>query len=276
VTVLTSIIIPAFQAQATLARAVCSALAQTWSDLEILVVSDDQFDYRTSLQTARIEDERLRFVSTGRIGSGCHNARNVGLAVARGEFIAALDADDVFHPARLETLVPIARAKGAAADNPRVVADANGVELYCAFDGRSFEQLDIPALLGLSVPLFPLVAHEHAQPRLANIDLAEDVVANLRLIERLGGLPVCSETLSDYRVVAGSLCHNDRSADGFEKTYTELIERLENGDRLGLSPASAQQARDGLIAKREFNRAFAMAKTFVPDLDFQSFAARRR
>lgn len=273
---LVSIIIPAFQAQATLARAVRSALAQSWRELEIVVVSDDHFDYRKYLQEALIEDERLRFISTGRTGSGCHNARNVGLTAARGEFIAALDADDLFHPARIETLLPIARAKGAAVDNSRVVTDVNDIELYCALSGRSVEPLDIPALLALSVPLFPLVAREHAQPRLAGIDLAEDVVANLRLIDRLGGLPICVETLSDYRVVAGSLCHNDRSADGFEKTYTELIERLENGDRLGLSPASVQQARDGLIAKREFNRAFAIAKSFVPDLDFQSFAARRR
>jgi hypothetical protein len=89
-------------------------------------------------------------------------------------------------------------------------------------------------------------------------------------------LPVCAETLSDYRVVTGSLCHNDRSADGFEQSYGQLIERLETGDRLGLSATSAQQARDGLVAKRDFNRAFALAKSFVPDLDFQSFAARRR
>jgi len=271
-----SIIIPAFQARATIARAVQSALAQSWSDIEVIIVSDDGFDYDALLQTSGIADNRLRFVSTGRIGSGCHNARNVGLTAAGGHFIAALDADDVFHVARIASLLPITQAEGAAVDNPRVVNDRTNKELYRAFNDSKRRRLDVASLLSLSMPLFPLIARQHAQPRLAGIELAEDVVANLRLIDRLGSLSAGGETLSDYRVVAGSLSHNDRSADGFEKSYTELIERLENGDRLGLSIKGARQAAEGLIAKREFNRAFALAKSLVPDLDFQSFAARRR
>jgi succinoglycan biosynthesis protein ExoO len=120
---LVSIVIPAYRAQATLARAVRSALAQSMTDLEVIVVSDDQFDYRALLQGGGINDERLRFASTGRVGSGCHHARNVGLAATRGDFIAALDADDIHLPARLAVLLPIAAATGAASDNPVVVAE---------------------------------------------------------------------------------------------------------------------------------------------------------
>jgi glycosyltransferase involved in cell wall biosynthesis len=272
-----SVVIPAYRAQATLARAVRSALSQTWGDLEVIVVSDDRFDYRALLQTSGIDDERLRFVSTGLVGSGCHNARNVGLAEARGDFIAALDADDIHLPARLEMLLPIAVATGAATDNPAVVAEATGAELYRAFDSR-FDRLALSAaaLLDLSVPLFPVVAREHAEPRLQGIELGEDFVANLRLIDRLGALTVCSETLSEYRVLSGSLAHNDMSADGFEKSYTALIERLESGDRLRLSAKTAAIAREGLIRKRELNRAFAAARAVEPSLDFQTFVSRRR
>jgi len=271
-----SIIIPAFQAQGTLARAVQSALGQSHADVEVILVSDDQFDYAKLLQSAGIRDERLRFVSTGRFGSGCHNARNVGLTAAHGDFIAALDADDLFYPERIATLLPIAQNEGAASDNPRIVADTDDSELYRVFDGEAPKPLDIPGLLALTVPLFPLVALEFAEPRLSGIELAEDVVANLRLIDRLGSLPVCNATLSEYRVVTGSLCHNDKSADGFDQAYGSLIQRLESGDRLGLSPTNAPLARDGLIRKRDFNRAFAQAKRLDPDLDFQSFAASRR
>jgi glycosyltransferase involved in cell wall biosynthesis len=274
---LVSIIIPAYRAQSTLARAVRSALSQTESDLEVIVVSDDQFDYASQLFHDGVKDDRLRFTSTGRVGSGCHNARNVGLAEARGDFIAALDADDIHLPERLAVLLPIAMAAGAATDNPAVVAETTGAELYRAFDGDvEHFTLNAAALLDLSVPLFPLVAREHAEPRLPGIELGEDFVANLRLIDRLGSLTACGETLSQYRVVAGSLAHSDTSADGFEKSYTAMIERLETGDKLGLSAKTAVIARDCLVRKREFNRAFATARLNEPSLDFQAFASRRR
>jgi glycosyltransferase involved in cell wall biosynthesis len=274
--VLVSIIIPAFRVQATITRAVQSALAQTWRDIEIIVVADDNADYRVLLASDAISDERLRFVLTGSIGSGCHNARNVGLAAARGDFIAAFDADDVFLPARIATLLPIAQSKGAAADNPRVVSEQTGCELYRAFASTTSASLGVAELLSLSVPLFPLVAREYADPRLPGIEFGEDFVANLRLIDRIGKLPVIGDSLFEYHVVTGSLSHSGQSADRFEQSYSELIERLERGDKLGLSAATAAIARDALMKKRDFNRAFEAARKIEPGLDFQGFAARNR
>jgi succinoglycan biosynthesis protein ExoO len=274
--VLVSIIIPAFQAQRTIGRAVQSALAQSWRDIEVIVVADDDVDYRALLASDGISDQRLRFVATGSTGSGCHNARNVGLAAARGDFIAALDADDVFLPARIATLLPIAQDKGAVTDNPRIVSEDTGRELYRAFAAAVPASLGVAELLALSVPLFPLVAHEFAEPRLAGIEFGEDFVANLRLIDRIGKLPVIADTVFEYHVVTGSLSHSDQSAERFEQSYSELIERLERGDRLGLSAANAAIARDALLNKRDFNRAFAAARKLDPQLDFQSFAAQQR
>lgn len=273
---LVSIIIPAFQAQATIERAVRSALAQSWHEIEVILVADDGADYRTVLAGIGISDERLRFLSTGSIGSGCHNARNVGLAAAAGDFIAALDADDVFLTSRIATLLPIAQKKGAATDNPRVISDEAGHELYRAFPSPPPASLGVAELLSLSVPLFPLVAREYAEPRLPGIEFGEDFVANVRLIDRIGKLPVIRDSLFEYHVVTGSLSHSDQSADRFETSYSQLIERLERGDQLGLSAANAAIARDALVKKRDFNRAFAAARSRDPQLDFQGFAALNR
>ncbi len=271
-----SIIIPAFRAQATIGRAVQSALAQTWRDIEVIVVADDDADYRVLLAGEGISDARLRFVATGSNGSGCHNARNVGLAAAGGDFIAALDADDVFLPARIAMLLPIAQEKGAAADNPRIISEQSGGELYRAFASTTPAPLGVAELLSLSVPLFPLVAHEHAEPRLPGIEFGEDLVANLRLIDRIGNLPVIAESLFEYHVVTGSLSHSGQSAEQFEQSYSQLIERFARGDKLGLSPANAALAHDALVKKRDFNRAFADARSRDPQLDFQGFAAQQR
>jgi succinoglycan biosynthesis protein ExoO len=271
-----SVVIPAFRVEATIARAVRSVIAQSIDAWETIVVVDDQIDYAAILRRSGINDRRIRFVSTGRVGSGCHHARNVGLASTHGDFIADLDADDLFLPPRLATLLPLARQQGAAADNLRVVDDATGDVISDAFsDNFSRRSLDTAALLDTSVPLFPLVARQYVEPRTAGIEFGEDVVANLRLINRIGSLTVVGASLSDYRVVRGSLCHNDNSAENFEKSYSDLIERLTRGDRLGLSPANATAAHKGLLRKRELNRAFAVARKHNNALDFQTFAARR-
>ena len=158
----------------------------------------------------------------------------------------------------------------------RVVAETSGETLYTAFPAANVpHRLEIAGLLDLSVPLMPLVAREHALPRLDGIEFGEDFVANLRLIDRLGPVPVASNCVYEYRVVSGSLCHDDSSAERFEQSYTALIERLDTGDRLGLSAGNTALARARLIDKRDFNRAFAVARRAEPELDFQTFAARR-
>lgn len=272
-----SVVVPAFRAQGTIARAIKSVIAQTIQDWEAIVVSDDESDYAAQLRVAGIADGRLRFVSTGGVGSGCHVARNCGLAVVRGDYVVHLDADDLLRPHHFEALLPIAGRDGAAVGDCAVIAEATEQELYRPFAGqRDMLRLDITALLDLSVPLFPMTQRQFAEPRLPGIELAEDVVANLRLIDRIGVLPALGETLWEYRVTAGSLSHGDTSARGFEDSYTALIERLENGDRLGLSAGNAKRARDGFVRKRDFNRAFAVAREREPGLDFQTFAARAR
>ena len=272
-----SVVIPAFRAEVTIARAVRSVVDQSFDDWEAVVVADDQIDYAAILRSSGIDDRRIRLVATGRVGSGCHHARNVGLASTRGDFIADLDADDLFLPLRLATLLPLARQEGAAADNLRVVDDATG-DVVCHAIGEDFSRrsVDTAALLDASVPFCPLVARQFTEPRMAGIEFGEDVVANLRLIDRIGPLTVVGARLSDYRVVRGSLSHNDNSAENFEKSYSDLIERLTHGDCLGLAPANATQAREGLLRKRDLDRAYAAARQENPALDFQTFAAHRR
>src|SRR5438093_3533114 len=94
-----SVIIPAFRAHDTIARAVDSLRAQSCVDWEAVIVPDDGNDYRSVLAY----DARLRFAAAGPVATGPAAARNRGLEIARGRLIAPLDADDAFDPARLAT-----------------------------------------------------------------------------------------------------------------------------------------------------------------------------
>jgi glycosyltransferase involved in cell wall biosynthesis len=120
-----SVVVAAWNAEATLERAVRSALGQTLREVEVIVVDDASADGTAGL-AARLaeEDPRVRLVRLGRNG-GPAAARNAGLDAASGCWVALLDADDAFAPARLAGLLAKARADGAdmIADNLLLVED---------------------------------------------------------------------------------------------------------------------------------------------------------
>lgn len=113
-TPLVSIITPAYNAKDTIVRAVTSVIQQDFSDWEMIIISDDNQDYQQFLKQHHVADERLIFCSTAKNRSGSSNARNKGLEIARGKYIASLDADDAFKPQKLSAMIPLAEKYGAA------------------------------------------------------------------------------------------------------------------------------------------------------------------
>jgi succinoglycan biosynthesis protein ExoO len=273
---LVSVIIPACAAETTIARCVISLLGQTYPFWEAIIVADDGQDYAAMLAAIGIADPRLRFVSTGAVRSGCHNARNVGLSAARGEIIAPLDADDLFDPRRLALLVPRAAAHGAVVDKVAVISGATGRMLYTAPPYRSADpRLSAEALLDIAVPIFPVLRRAFAALRTPGVEYAEDVIANLQLIERLGPLPMFPRALYRYNVVLGSLSHDENSGAAFEAAYSAYLARLSSGDGFGLVRTRAT-ALHGIARKRALNRLFIDARRQEPGLTFQDFVARYR
>ena len=92
---LVSVVIPAKDAERWLARAIASARSQAGVDLEIIVVDDGSTD-----RTAKIAGDADRLVVLP-VNQGKSRACNVGLAVARGEFVCIHDADDEMLPGKL-------------------------------------------------------------------------------------------------------------------------------------------------------------------------------
>jgi glycosyltransferase involved in cell wall biosynthesis len=94
-----SVVIPAFNAQATVAAAVRSALAQTDPDLEVIVVDDGSTD-ATGDVVASVGDPRIAIVRQP--NRGLPAARNAGVAAATGSYVGFLDSDDLWLPRYLE------------------------------------------------------------------------------------------------------------------------------------------------------------------------------
>jgi GT2 family glycosyltransferase len=102
-----SIVIAAYEAAATIGRAVESALEQTAPAREVIVVDDGS---RDDLAGALAPfGERVTLIRQENRGAGA--ARNAAAAAASSEFIVILDADDAYHPRRLEALGELSRQR---------------------------------------------------------------------------------------------------------------------------------------------------------------------
>ncbi len=100
---LISVVMPCFNAAGHIAASLESALAQSYRNLELVVVDDGSTD-DTLAELERFHSLDRRVTVATQPNSGPGAARNHGLRVARGDYIAFLDADDAWHPQCLEKL----------------------------------------------------------------------------------------------------------------------------------------------------------------------------
>lgn len=98
---LVSVVIPAHNASEWIGRTLSSVQGQTLKDFEIIVVDDGSTDDTAPLvEGAAASDHRIRLIRQP--NGGVARARNRGIAEARSRFVAPIDADDLWHPTRLE------------------------------------------------------------------------------------------------------------------------------------------------------------------------------
>jgi glycosyltransferase involved in cell wall biosynthesis len=93
-----TVIIPAYNAMTYLPETLDSVLKQTFADFEVLIVNDGSSD-RIVSWASEITDSRVKLISQE--NQGLSAARNTGIVHAQGEYVAFLDADDLWEPTKL-------------------------------------------------------------------------------------------------------------------------------------------------------------------------------
>lgn len=111
-TALVSILVPAYNAERLIADTLGSALAQTWRNKEIIVVDDGSQDRSFEVAKA-FASRRVKVVRQP--NGGAPAARNTAFALAQGDYIQWLDADDLLHPRKIEQQMAAAAESGERA-----------------------------------------------------------------------------------------------------------------------------------------------------------------
>jgi glycosyltransferase involved in cell wall biosynthesis len=245
---LITVIIPAYNAAATLDQTLESVRSQSYRYIEILVIDDGSLDETPSIVTRHATaDDRVRLIS--QVNGGVAAARNRGIAEARGHLIAPIDADDLWASTKLEKQIATMAENG-----PEVglvycwyaFIDAKGLINGIAkptYSGNVFSGLCANNFVGNgSSPLMRkdvmLAAGGYStQLRAVCAQGCEDWLLYLRIAEK-HEFRVVEECLLGYRMLPGSMSRDGRQMlRSWRLVTSEILEKnpdqsqnLVNGD----------------------------------------------
>lgn len=223
-TPLVSIVTPAFRAERFIGATIRSVRSQSFSRFEMLVVDDCSPDGTAGVVAAMAaEDSRIVLLRHERNG-GPAAARNTALASARGRYIAFLDSDDLWLPAKLERQLGFMTERGAAISFTRYRRIAHDDAPLSAVIGVP-DRLDYWGLLKNTaiVTSTVVVDREVTGPFAMRQVFYDDFILWLELLKRGFSAHGLQEELTHYRVVTASWSRNKlRSALQVWRTYRHI------------------------------------------------------
>jgi glycosyltransferase involved in cell wall biosynthesis len=238
--VLVSVVIPTFNREAYLRDAIRSVSVQTYEAWELIVVDDGSTD-GTRRYVEGLPDPRVRLIAsepTGNPGRAC----NLGLAAARGYYVAFLDSDDWWEPEKLALQVEALSTHPGCEwcyTGRRTVADGGEVTLFDSrglvpYDGWILERL---ALGDATIIRSTVMAERALLERVGGFDAAFEAAEDSDLWLRLATLSpiaVVPRILATRRAHAGSYSATTATFRGLNEAFGRMIARTPSSHIRGL------------------------------------------
>lgn len=241
-----SVIMPAYNSEPYIDAAIASVREQTYRDWELIVIDDCSTDRTRDRVRAHIDaDDRVTMLELPVNMGAPAGPRNRGAAVARGGYIALLDADDIWHPQKLQTQMDVIERTGARFCSAGLVDFKDGsLPRFTEVVGQP--QLQTISfwrtLINTKTPTSTIVADRqlfldfpfNEDP---GYKAREDLDCFLHMHERLGSTVKVMHPLLGYRIT-GTQQISGSKATMVKRHYRVLREyRFESGRRMG--PAAA-------------------------------------
>ncbi|TGM27924.1 glycosyltransferase family 2 protein [Leptospira selangorensis] len=246
-----SVIMPAYNAASFLEESVNSLLNQSYKDWELLLVDDCSKD--STLEVAKkiaIEDKRIQVILKEK-NSGSADTRNKGIELAKGEYIAFLDADDLWESDFLEKMIPfMEKNKSPFSFASYRIIDENGLEFCEPFrvEQRSFSYRNLLHYnrVGLLTAIYhvPSVGKKFFDPSLKS--LRDDYALWLDILREGRIAYANSEILARYRVRRGAATSNKK------KVMFAHFRMLRNREKLNFLYALILTLIHGLNGLRKY------------------------
>ncbi len=211
-----SVIIPVYNAEATIERCVRSLMEQSYPYMEILLVDDGSTDKSAEICRALAETDARIHIHT-QSNRGVSAARNAGLREAKGDYIAFTDADDYWEPNSMESLLSTLLAFDAAVCGSYEMAKLceEAEPSYCALPHYDFTQPDAQLVIWGALYKRDLLNDMQFDE---TIHLGEDTLFISQAIYKAGGLAHTHKKLYHYEIYTESASHGEFTV----KKYTEM------------------------------------------------------
>jgi glycosyltransferase involved in cell wall biosynthesis len=194
---LVSVVVPFLNVGAYLAEAIDGVVAQTYDRWELLLVDDGSTDDSADVaRRAAAELADVTYVAPEPEPRGSSAARNVGVERAAGTYVAFLDGDDVWLPAKLEEQVALLEAE------PRAVAVYGRPQYWASWSGGVDRVPALGVTPGLVMPPAALTLSLRSRARTA---LPSDLVIRTAVLREIGGFEDAFRGMFDDQVMLAKL-----------------------------------------------------------------------